>query len=277
MRTQTVENAGEIELDDVYEAGLTHQAAGRAEEAVKAFRKCLELDPADHGGAAIRLAALGAAQSPDAAPVAYVATLFDQHAEDFDDILVGQLDYDVPALMRKRIDELGLARGFDRLLDLGCGTGLAGEVMEDLCDELVAVDLSEAMITIAAERGCYDDLYVAEAVNFLQNTEEEPFDMIVATDVLPYVGAVEAMFAGLASNANPDALIAFSTETQPADYMQGADWKVGPHHRYAHDETYLHRELGRAGFDVADVTEITVRLEEGKPVPGQLFLAIRRA
>ncbi|MEM1364525.1 MAG: methyltransferase [Pseudomonadota bacterium] len=264
------------ELDEVYEAGLAHQAAGRRDEAIAAFKKCLELDPLDHGGAAIRLAALGGAPSPDAAPVAYVATLFDQHAEDFDDILVGQLEYDVPALIRARIDQLGLARAFDRMLDLGCGTGLTGEVMEDLCDELVAVDVSEEMVTIAAERGCYDDLYVAEAVNFLESSDEKPFDCVLATDVLPYLGALEAFAAGLSGMCVPGALIGFSTETQPDDWMDGAPWKVGPHHRYAHTQKYVGEIISAAGFEMVDVSAVTVRLEEGEPVPGQMFLATKR-
>ena len=42
-------------------------------------------------GASVRLAAMGRAPAPDAAPPAYVATLFDQNAASFDDMLVDQL------------------------------------------------------------------------------------------------------------------------------------------------------------------------------------------
>ncbi|MEO0636724.1 MAG: methyltransferase [Pseudomonadota bacterium] len=264
------------QLDEIYERALAHQAAGNVEAAIADFKHCLELDPLDHGGAAVRLAALGGAPSPDAAPVAYVATLFDQHADEFDDVLVGQLEYKVPTIARERLDKLGLARGFDRFLDLGCGTGLAGEAMEDLCDELVAVDVSEEMVGIAAERGCYDDLYVAEAVNFLASSDEAPFDCIFATDVLPYLGALEAFASGLSRCAKPGALIGFSTETQPDSWMGGADWKVGPHHRYAHNMDYVKAVLEGVAIDVRDVCEITVRLEEGEPVSGHLYLATKR-
>ena len=39
---------------------------------------------------------MGRADAPERAPDAYVATLFDQNAEHFDDMLVEQLGYAVP-------------------------------------------------------------------------------------------------------------------------------------------------------------------------------------
>jgi predicted TPR repeat methyltransferase len=42
-----------------------------------------------------------------ARPEAYVTTLFDQHAEVFDKVLVEDLGYHVPLLLRQRLIELG--------------------------------------------------------------------------------------------------------------------------------------------------------------------------
>jgi predicted TPR repeat methyltransferase len=262
-------------LENAYNQGLEFQAEGKTEEAIACFNKCLELDPMDHGGAAMRLAAMGAGVSPPKAPPAYVATLFDQHAEDFDDILVGQLEYRVPVILRGMFDDLGLARGFPRMLDLGCGTGLAGEAFEDICEELVAVDLSEEMVSIAAERGCYDDLYVADAVTFLQQTEETAFDLVIATDVMPYLGSLEDFMHALPQRLTAGGLVAFSTETQPEAYMAEDEWKVGPHHRFAHTEDYVSRALAGAGLVVENISPVVVRLEEGEPVPGQIFIACK--
>ncbi len=44
------------------------------------------------------------------------------HADVFDNVLVDQLHYCVPLLVRQRIQALGLGP-FKRVLDLGCGTG----------------------------------------------------------------------------------------------------------------------------------------------------------
>lgn len=146
-------------LAEVYNRGLALEKAGDGDGAAAAYREVLRLDPADHGGVAIRLAAMGLGPVPVAAPEAYVATLFDQNAAQFDDMLVEQLGYAVPMLVRERFGALGLGP-FARMLDLGCGTGLTGASMTDLAGEITGVDLAEQMLDEAHERDCYDALYV---------------------------------------------------------------------------------------------------------------------
>lgn len=74
-------------LAEAYNKALAHEKAGEIDAAVEAYRKVLEIDPEDHGGAAVRLASMGRGEAPPKAPDAYVETLFDQHAESFEDIL----------------------------------------------------------------------------------------------------------------------------------------------------------------------------------------------
>ena len=157
--------------------------------------------------AAVRMAAMGEGETPASAGDAYVATLFDQHADDFEDILVRQLGYGVPGLIAERL--AAVAPGpYERALDLGCGTGLSGMTLGDICDHATGVDISENMVDKSDERAVYDALFVNEVVHFLEEWEKAegddyvPFDLIVATDVLPYIGALEPLFAGVAANTN---------------------------------------------------------------------------
>ena len=145
---------------------------------------------------------MGRGTAPAAAPPAYVATLFDQNAASFDDMLVEQLGYAVPMLVRERVAALELGP-WQRMLDLGCGTGLTGASMTDLAGDITGVDLAEAMLAEADERGCYDTLYVAEAVDFLTEADDSPWDLITATDVLPYLGALEPFFEGVDRSWRP--------------------------------------------------------------------------
>lgn len=260
-------------LADAYNRGLALEKAGDLDGAAEAYRKVLSLDPDDHGGAAVRLAAMGRGPVPDAAPEAYVATLFDQNAGSFDDMLVEQLGYAVPVLLRERFDVLGLGP-FRRMLDLGCGTGLTGASMAGLVDHVTGVDLSEEMLGETHERDCYDDLYVGEAVAFLEEIEDASWDLITATDVLPYIGALEEFFAGAARNLAPDAILAASTETQAE---QQTDFTVGAKHRYAHTPEYVARLLRSHGFIPLEIREIVVRYDEGDAVPGQLVIARKTA
>ncbi|MGO8617686.1 S-adenosylmethionine-dependent methyltransferase, partial [Rhizobium ruizarguesonis] len=76
-----------------YNRALALEKAGDIDAAVAAYHEVLALDPASHGGAAVRIAAMGRGDTPVKAPDAYVETLFDQHAEVFEAVLVEQLGY----------------------------------------------------------------------------------------------------------------------------------------------------------------------------------------
>ncbi|UXT49177.1 class I SAM-dependent methyltransferase [Agrobacterium tumefaciens] len=259
-------------LAEAYNRALALEKTGDVDAAVKAYEEVLTIDPDDHGGAAVRIAAMGRGETPPKAPDAYVETLFDQHAEAFEDILVEQLGYAVPMMVRQRLQTLKLGP-FKRLLDLGCGTGLTGEALRDMADDITGIDISENMVEIAHEKDLYETLYVAEAEDFLEDNDDEPFDIITATDVLPYLGALEPLFFGAAENLNAGGLLIFSSETLPEATMAGRPYMVGPHQRFAHAETYVRERLAATGFEVLEVTDINVRMQDGNPTPGHLVIA----
>jgi predicted TPR repeat methyltransferase len=264
-------------LAEAYNKGLELQRSGDLDGAEKAFRLALALDPEDTGGVSIRLAAIGAERAPEKMPDAYVATLFDQHADVFDEILVDGLGYCVPLLLRELIDRLKIGP-FDRFLDLGCGTGLTGMALADCTDHRTGVDLSERIVELAFDRQVYDDLYVGEAVEFLKEFEDddgarESWNLIAATDVFPYLGAVEPFLSAAVERLAPQGYLAFSTETLDDGILKGRSYMVGPKNRFAQDEAYIRSALTSAGFEILAMDPITVRMEDGDPVPGHLAVA----
>ena len=263
-------------LAEAYNRALALEKAGDIDAAVRAYEEVLAIDPEDHGGAAVRIASMGRGETPVKAPDAYVETLFDQHAEVFEDVLVEQLGYHVPVLVRQRLQALGLGP-FKRMLDLGCGTGLTGSTLRDIVDDITGIDISENMIEVAHEKDLYETLFVAEVEDFLDDNDEEPFDLITATDVLPYLGALEPLFFGAADNMTPGGLFIFSSETLPDAIMAGRPYMVGGHQRFAHAEAYVRERLKETGFELIEITDINVRMQEGQPTPGHLVIARRLA
>jgi len=62
------------------------------------------------------------------------------------------------ALSRRAIELLNLPEGSSHLLDLGCGSGLSGEVLTELGHSWVGVDISQAMLGVAVAREVTGDL-----------------------------------------------------------------------------------------------------------------------
>src|SRR5690349_10062613 len=83
-----------------FRLGEMLEMAGRAPEAEDAWREALRLDPQDRMGAALKLGLTASTAGLVAPPSAFVETLFDQYAGEFDAALVERLGYRVPELLQ---------------------------------------------------------------------------------------------------------------------------------------------------------------------------------
>jgi predicted TPR repeat methyltransferase len=75
---------------------------------------------------------------------------------------------------------------FVRALELGCAVGSLTELLAPRCRELVAVDISSAAVTKAAERVERFTGVSCETRNLPSELPSGEFDLIVASDVLYY-------------------------------------------------------------------------------------------
>ena len=250
--------------------GHAREQAGERRGAIEAYRRARALDRDDRLGAGLRLARLGEREASGAMPRAYVRTLFDQYAARFDGELRDALHYRGPELLRRAIDKVfGADRRFARALDLGCGTGLMGEVMRGRTDELVGVDLSPAMLAAAERKRIYDRLALDDLVSFLA-TEERPFDLIVAADVFVYLDDLAPVLHLAAGRLAASGAIAFSVETHAGHGVILRDTL-----RFAHGEPHVRAAAAQAALDVAYLAKASTRIEKNSPVEG--LLAVLRA
>jgi predicted TPR repeat methyltransferase len=200
-------------------------------------------------------------------PPSYVEAHFDAFAAGFDQKLVDVLKYRVPHDLAERVAAHRSA--FSRMLDLGCGTGLAAEPLARFGTNPVGVDLSAQMLAQAGRRRTYRALIKSEAIDFLGDHPGE-FDLVFAADLIIYFGRLDALIAAVARAMVPGGVFAASIER-----MSEGDFRLLPSGRFAHSDRYF-RSLAAPYFDILEQTDTMIRLEAGQPVPGGLFLLRRR-
>src|SRR6185503_4692410 len=150
----------------------------------------------------------------------YVRTLFDQYAPRFDRALE-DLSYSAPAKLRGAVMKRGTR--FGSMLDLGCGTGLAGAAFRPHVDWLAGVDLSPKMVEQARAKGLYDRLAVADIGSYLAAQLEAVFHLVIAADVFAYVADVADVCAAVKRVLSTGGLFAFTVEPRFAWMTHGAN------------------------------------------------------
>lgn len=150
-----------------------------------------------------------------------------------------------------------------KILDLGCGTGLLGAKISDSDRILDGVDFSSNMLAKAAEKKVYQNLIKDDILHYLQ-TRSRHYDAIVAADVFCYLADLAEVFKACA----PAKLI-FSVETD--DTAQSA--AIQSTGRYKHNPQHVEQLLQAAGYQKITRHPIVLRHENGTPVNGIIFAA----
>ena len=239
-----------------------HEKLGRADRALDAFARAAALDPQDELGARLNLARFGAAATPNAASQTYVRGLFDQYADHFDEHLTQKLHYRGPDLLAEATSRLGRT-SFKNMIDLGCGTGLGGAAFRSRVEHLAGVDLSPRMVEVARATKLYDRLECGELEAFLDREPAMSADLILAADVLVYIGDLAPVFHAVSRVLEPQGLFAFTVQRGAEDsYLVGADL------RFAHGETYVRAATEASGLQIVLLEEASTRRDAGTDVPG---------
>ena len=130
--------------------GATLTELGRLDDAAASYRRVIALEP-ENSSAKHLLDALSG-NTTETAPLDYVERLFDNYASKFEKSLVANLEYKIPKLIAEIILRDNNADSLGSIIDLGCGTGLVGAEIKQVCTHLKGVDLSQKMLDEAKER-----------------------------------------------------------------------------------------------------------------------------
>ncbi|MBX9634417.1 MAG: methyltransferase domain-containing protein, partial [Magnetospirillum sp.] len=136
-------------------------------------------------------------------------------------------------------------------------------VLKPLAARLDGIDLSQAMVAKAAERGLYDELVVGELVTALRERTAS-YDLVVAADVLVYLGDLEPVLAAAHAALKPGGSFAFTVEKTD----EAETYVLGAKQRYAHAAAYVTARAEAAGFQIALLEDAVTRRDADQDVPG---------
>ncbi len=290
----------ETNLDTYYNIGVVFTALDRNEDAIHYFMKVIELDQ-DHFNAHLNLGVIylkfghykeaihhyeeaarirpedpeiqyilqgisQSAETPDAAPKEYIAHLFDQYALYYDKHLQTHLKYQVPQQLYEALSRnIELPLSTWKILDLGCGTGLSGVLLKKHASELIGVDLSSKMLDLAEQKNLYDQLIEADIREYLD--QHKDFDLILASDVFSYHGALDVLFKSAYSALKQSGLFIFSVE-KGIEYP----YQLLKSLRYTHHKRYLEDLIGDSQFSLLELSNSVLRTQQGEAVEGYLVI-----
>uniref|UniRef100_H3H4T9 Methyltransferase type 11 domain-containing protein n=1 Tax=Phytophthora ramorum TaxID=164328 RepID=H3H4T9_PHYRM len=204
-----------------------------------------------HVRAVHSLATLEGATTTRTAAPAYVAEVFDELAESFEEKLVAHLEYRVPWQLVEALQKLSPP-----------GLTPKGSISEP---EWAVADV-----------GC-----AADIVPFLESCSDESLDLIISADVWIYVGALEQVFELSTRKLRASTgWMAFSIELLPPKddaNETSVGFRLAPSGRFQHSHEYIMALVRRLGFSVAVQEDISVRKESGVPIPGRIYILQRIA
>lgn len=236
------------------------------EAAIASFDRALALDPSNDEIRFLRNSIAGVTM--DRAPDRYVRSFFDRFANQFDQRLTQDLEYRTPGVAAEFLASWLAQRQGLRVADLGCGTGLSGIFVRPKAAFLAGVDLSGKMLERARERAIYDELAEEEIARYLERQSPGSFDLILALDVLVYVGDLGPIVRGCAKALSSGGILAFSVEHLDDS---GGDFQLARTTRFVHAPKYIAAIGTTAGLRMMASRTTVIRKEDKLPVVGDLY------
>jgi predicted TPR repeat methyltransferase len=278
------------EMDPLDESSLYSLACilrdkGNYRVAAVLLEECIDLNPA-HSQAPFMLAAITGA-TPDQAPSDYVSALFDHYCSSgYESHMVDTLQYSVPRIIRdavqRAIEQSPLSESIassisgGSVVDLGAGTGLCSRELKvsGICESSVftGCDLSASMVAEAAKIGLYTDLAVADCVSYLSTLKSSSCNLVVAGDVLVYIGDLRALFDEIGRVLNDSGMFVATIESiedvVDAGIDKTRDYVLHKELRYAHSLSYIRSLAAGVGLRVALEEKVGLRVQDSVKVLG---------
>jgi predicted TPR repeat methyltransferase/thioredoxin-like negative regulator of GroEL len=242
---------------------LAHQ---NIKKSIQFYQKALLIEP-NNSEIKYIIDALSGSKTPLRAPDSFVTSLFDQYAFHYDQHLTQHLNYQAHQQLFDLVKSDEWAHHSLKITDLGCGTGLCGDLFKTWAKHLIGIDLSSKMLSVAKQRNIYDQVLQGDIVKTLPSIEKQ--DLLIAADVFSYLGDLSHVLKTCFHTLLPGGTLAFSVEST----HESNDYILQKTIRYAHRYDYIKSCLENSGFKHITIHTVNLRTQLKKPVSGYVCIA----
>lgn len=247
-----------------YNLGCCYMQLRRPAEARASFLKALHLQP-QHREALFMLSAVAPDQVPPERlprrmPQELVTGFFTQMAPHYDR-QVEINGYDGPRLVAEGCKPYLPATHDLHMVDLGCGTGLVARPWRRLCREVLGVDLTHAMVTLAqqaraGDHPVFDRVLEGDITDLPPGTfMPGATDVVICCDTAQFIGDLAPLMAMAAAALKTGGLLALTVEPFAAEHGYGVNPATG---RFGHALEYVNKTAQAAGLRVKNQARVTL-------------------
>jgi predicted TPR repeat methyltransferase len=243
-----------------------HARLGQKQQAIDLLTKAQSSNPHDPSCQLMLAALTGDTRAAKTSPE-YARNLFNNYALYYNRHLKETLQYTLPEHFARIMHQtIYSVAPIPHSLDLGCGTGLMGNVLRELSTQLTGVDIAEKMLKQAAQTGLYNQLITREGVDFLESCPT-PFNLIVAADMLPYLGDLHPLFLAIRRGLTQGGYWLFSIEISAKEQYQ-----LQPSTRFAHHPEYIRALQAQHQLHIIHQERVIARHQAEQEVPVMVYL-----
>lgn len=249
-----------------YNLGVIYFSKKMLESAYYYFQEALRIEP-QNSSVTHLLKILKKDQNLLTSPPDYLKSLFDYYADHYEPHLLNILSYQVPQRLLQAFEKTQSPLSKQLvILDLGCGTGLCGEVFALYAAKLIGVDLSSKMLLIAENKNIYDELICEDLQTYLSR-QDHGFDLILAGDVLVYSGDLTTLFQATHKALRSGGLFIFNTEISST-----SAYALNTSGRFAHKKNYIETLAQKNNLTLVSQETALTRLQDNQPVYGFIYV-----
>lgn len=256
-----------------YNLGCCYFRTGKHDKAREALLKALNQEPTNTNAifmlATIDPAALPQGMRPTQMPESMVTGFFGAMAQGYDiaeatsQYQAGKVIYD---LLRPLVPTPNPV-----VVDLGCGTGIVSRPWRATAKEIIGVDVTPAMIALAAkashvDKKLFDALVPANITALPESLHTAQADLVLLVNVAQFVGDLSSTLQNAARLLGPQGVLVLTVEPYQATTGFGLSSATG---RFGHSAAYVQQQAAASGLKL--VKESSVALYVGSTIQAFVF------